>query len=57
MLLMRANTELEQDKKNILKDMGQNEIMNEKEMYKINAKLKEYKYIIYEQKKTILEID
>jgi hypothetical protein len=46
---LRSNiTELEQDKKDIIKDMRQNEILNEKDMYKLNAKLKEYKYIIYE---------
>ena len=37
--------------------MRQNEIINEKETYKLNAKLKEYKYIIFEQKKTILDLD
>lgn len=37
--------------------MRQNEIINEKEVYKLNAKLKEYKYIIHEQKNTILELD
>lgn len=57
MVLNQVIVELEQDKKNIIKDMKQNEILNEKEMYKINAKLKEYKYIIHEQKKTILELD
>lgn len=37
--------------------MRQTEILHEKEVYKLNAKLKEYKYIIHEQKQTILELD
>ena len=51
------NQELETKYKQILKDMGQNEIIHEKETYKLNAKLKEYKYIINEQKETIIEMD
>lgn len=37
--------------------MKQFEIMNEKEMYKMLAKIKEYKYIIHEQKKGIMEME
>ena len=48
---------MEQEKKDIIRDMRQNEIINEKDTFKINAKLKEYKYIIHEQKKTILDLD
>jgi hypothetical protein len=51
------NQELETKYKQILKDMGQNEIIHEKETFKLNAKLKEYKYIINEQKETIIEMD
>jgi hypothetical protein len=40
--------ESEKTRKDILKDMRQNEIIHEKEVYKLNAKLKEYKYIIHE---------
>jgi hypothetical protein len=55
--LTQSFSELERDKKAILKDMRQNEIIHEKDTYKLNAKLKEYKYIIHEQKKTILDLD
>ena len=37
--------------------MLQKDVQNEKELYKLNAKLKEYKYIIHEQRETILELD
>jgi len=37
--------------------MKMNEIIGEKETFKLNAKLKEYKYIIHEQKKSILDLD
>lgn len=47
-ILHSSYKELEQDKKDIIKDMRQNEILHEKDIYKHNAKLKEYKYIIHE---------
>ena len=56
-ILIDSYNELEVVKKNMLKDMRQNEILHEKEVYKLNAKLKEYKYIIHEQKQTLLELD
>lgn len=56
-ILLSQCKDLGQDKKNIIKDMRQSEILHEKEVYKLNAKLKEYKYIIHEQKQTILELD
>lgn len=56
-VLTQTNEDVESTKKSMLKDMHRNEIMNEKETYKLNAKLKEYKYIIHEQKKTIQELD
>ena len=37
--------------------MRQNEIIHEKELYKLTTKCKEYKYIIHEQKNSILEMD
>lgn len=49
-LLLTQCKDLGQDKKNIIKDMRQSEILHEKEVYKLNAKMKEYKYIIHEQK-------
>ena len=57
LVLQENNAELDKERKQIIKDMRQNEILHEKETYGLNAKLKEYKYIIHEQKKTILDLD
>lgn len=40
--------ELQQKNRQVYKDLQQNEIMHEKESYKLLAKAKEYKYIIHE---------
>lgn len=42
------NQELEAKSNKMSKDMMQNEIIHEKEVYKLTAKVKEYKYIIHE---------
>lgn len=57
MVLSQNVGDLDTMRKDLIRDMRQNEIINEKETYKLNAKLKEYKYIIHEQKKTILDLD
>lgn len=48
MVLSQNVGDLDTMRKDLIRDMRQNEIINEKETYKLNAKLKEYKYIIHE---------
>jgi hypothetical protein len=48
-----AVVDTEKQRKEILKNFRQAEIINEKDTYKLLAKVKEYKYIIHEQNKGI----
>ena len=56
-LLQSQIGELKQKCKDQIKNSQQQDIFHEKEMFKLNAKCKEYKYIIHEQKNSILQLD